>query len=785
MDPKRRVRSITDPGSSASQPAEMIPQMPKTPQPRPASRLRQTNTPSRIPKRGIMNDSSVTDHGTLHGLGRLVVTNASIVSSSSSESEAEAPSSKLSTDHTSHLQTPFSLHDRSYLMESSDQHPGRGYGKPGNPSSHSIDQESKRGRISRMPLARGENSREAIVPVKLPVDLIPDSAPSQPASDTLIQERRRTALLGIFDGIDFNAGARPTSIAVTDSDRSLDRFQESVNLGLAISNSNDANEAIEDSAHYNYHYGLESHEQRAHNASSLRSHETTPKPPDYSHMGRRAHQDLPFPQSLSGINSLMPADVHVQTCNAAVGSLGSRSKQSLARACTSSAGTITSDTVTLVDESLSLAARERMALGIPPSVSDDLSGDIGSLGLSQANSNISLMSFGNNQEQAVDLSQGAEALFRKISLSKLEGSRASRAYDRHEITRRLVSSSASFSSNASSAPSIYDEDISDGLDDAQTDLKWDAYTDTYERPSPRLTTSMTSTVESGDTFSSPRHRLSRSHSVIAHERSEVSIEALGPNQAFKTPSTTLRRIARHHRSESHEAHHRRSRSGLSIHPRHDSVTTTNDLELGQSPSSESSSTNDDARYHGNITGGGTWASMLSSKEFDRVIQEYGKQEVERQEMIVSFIESEDAFVNKFQIIVRLFIQPLRVRGRKAWIEGIPSDICRLFDWLEDIINLHSQLLSTLRTIQIEQSPVIQNFSDPLRVFVPRLEVYQPYLARIDTVINSLNALIEQNDDFAKFVRLQETQNNNCEWRLLDVLSEPLDRLAMLTDYFEV
>ncbi|PBK83232.1 hypothetical protein ARMGADRAFT_945292 [Armillaria gallica] len=49
------------------------------------------------------------------------------------------------------------------------------------------------------------------------------------------------------------------------------------------------------------------------------------------------------------------------------------------------------------------------------------------------------------------------------------------------------------------------------------------------------------------------------------------------------------------------------------------------------------------------------------------------------------------FIHLLTCIVRLFMLPLCVQDSKtwiSWISSVPSGITRLFDWLEDILNLH-------------------------------------------------------------------------------------------------
>ncbi|KII84804.1 hypothetical protein PLICRDRAFT_62625, partial [Plicaturopsis crispa FD-325 SS-3] len=109
-------------------------------------------------------------------------------------------------------------------------------------------------------------------------------------------------------------------------------------------------------------------------------------------------------------------------------------------------------------------------------------------------------------------------------------------------------------------------------------------------------------------------------------------------------------------------------------------------------------------------------------------------------------------------IVRLFITPLRVQQSNAWIAGVPTEVARLFDWLEDILNLHSQMLSMLQTARTEQHPIVELLAESIRVFIPRLEVYQPYLVRLEEVADMIRQLMTGEtavSDFGEFVKIQQ------------------------------
>ncbi|KIJ67174.1 hypothetical protein HYDPIDRAFT_74296, partial [Hydnomerulius pinastri MD-312] len=107
-------------------------------------------------------------------------------------------------------------------------------------------------------------------------------------------------------------------------------------------------------------------------------------------------------------------------------------------------------------------------------------------------------------------------------------------------------------------------------------------------------------------------------------------------------------------------------------------------------------------------------------------------------------------------MVELFILPLRVRDTRTWVSGVPGDVAKLFDWLEDIVQVHAQLLSALRARQVIDHPRLQIISEVFRAFIPKLEIYQPYLVKLEFVATLIDGLLkEPKNDFGDFVRLQE------------------------------
>ncbi|KAJ4490670.1 Dbl homology domain-containing protein [Lentinula aciculospora] len=169
-------------------------------------------------------------------------------------------------------------------------------------------------------------------------------------------------------------------------------------------------------------------------------------------------------------------------------------------------------------------------------------------------------------------------------------------------------------------------------------------------------------------------------------------------------------------------------------------------------------------------------------------------EVQRQEMIWEMRTAETAFVERLSSVVSLFIIPLRIQTTKTWIAGVPLEIAKVLDWLEDIVNLHTQIRDTLQSFQTQEIPFadISEHQDhdrvgvayTLRSFVPRFEIYQPYLVKLSGVLEILERLVGDNgSDFGEFVRLQE-KTPECRASFGNMLLEPADRVATYPGLFQ-
>ena len=161
-------------------------------------------------------------------------------------------------------------------------------------------------------------------------------------------------------------------------------------------------------------------------------------------------------------------------------------------------------------------------------------------------------------------------------------------------------------------------------------------------------------------------------------------------------------------------------------------------------------------------------------------------ETQRQELIFDLYESQRDFVHRMQVFLQLFILPLRVQDSRTWISGVPSEVARLFDWLEDILVLHTQILSSLETTRDAQYPVVHRVAESIRAFVPLFEVYQPYLVTSTEVAVLIGQLMrDEESDFGEFMEIQQGAPECDGWGFEKYLAEPVGRLMRFPEFFTV
>ncbi|KAH9163097.1 hypothetical protein EDB89DRAFT_588664 [Lactarius sanguifluus] len=181
----------------------------------------------------------------------------------------------------------------------------------------------------------------------------------------------------------------------------------------------------------------------------------------------------------------------------------------------------------------------------------------------------------------------------------------------------------------------------------------------------------------------------------------------------------------------------------------------------------------------------TWLSTITSSAYHSLLDRYGEVEIQRQQIIWDLCETERAFVRRLRTFVRVFIRPLRMKDSVSWLAGVPPEVARLFDWLEDLINIHAQISSALRAIVSEQYPIVMRIAGRIRSFVSRLEVHQSYVVRLESTTLLIKRLTgESSSDFGEFIRIQQEQDECHGWSVEAFLVEPVNRLVDYPIHFK-
>lgn len=159
--------------------------------------------------------------------------------------------------------------------------------------------------------------------------------------------------------------------------------------------------------------------------------------------------------------------------------------------------------------------------------------------------------------------------------------------------------------------------------------------------------------------------------------------------------------------------------------------------------------------------------------------------MKRQEVIWELCSTEEAFVSSMHAVLRLFARPLRT-PQGLWIEGIPHEITRLFDWLYDIVHLHTDLCEALVQLREVQSPLVESLAEVVHPFAKRLDVHQPYLVKLEGVTHLIDRLVrDPTSDFGEFVRMQ-TESPECgSMSLNSHLLKAAQRLMKYPLFFKV
>ncbi|KDN45960.1 hypothetical protein K437DRAFT_218434, partial [Tilletiaria anomala UBC 951] len=155
----------------------------------------------------------------------------------------------------------------------------------------------------------------------------------------------------------------------------------------------------------------------------------------------------------------------------------------------------------------------------------------------------------------------------------------------------------------------------------------------------------------------------------------------------------------------------------------------------------------------------SWRNIIPDVDYREMLACFGTMEMHRQEVLWELCETEKLFVQSLCGIHGLFALPLKSPSGD-WIKGVPASIARLFDWLEDILRLHSKLAVAMQKLRVESSgqgsngKVIIRFADSIAKYITKLELHLPYLLRFESVIGMVEDMVAApQNEFGQFIRM--------------------------------
>jgi len=110
----------------------------------------------------------------------------------------------------------------------------------------------------------------------------------------------------------------------------------------------------------------------------------------------------------------------------------------------------------------------------------------------------------------------------------------------------------------------------------------------------------------------------------------------------------------------------------------------------------------------------------------------------------------------------------------------------LFELLDDITDLHTQIASALHSSRASQFPLMLHFAETFRPFVHRLEAHQAYLVHLEQVTKELdNIILDLESNYGQFIRSQSSAPECGSMGLTSFLLKPMQRLTKYPLFFKV
>ncbi|KAH9814780.1 hypothetical protein DFH28DRAFT_1108127 [Melampsora americana] len=118
---------------------------------------------------------------------------------------------------------------------------------------------------------------------------------------------------------------------------------------------------------------------------------------------------------------------------------------------------------------------------------------------------------------------------------------------------------------------------------------------------------------------------------------------------------------------------------------------------------------------------------------------------------------------------RYLCLPFNALHMVTWIDGVPTIVAKLLDWLEDIVNLHAEIAAMAERYRLRQTHadgLVLRIADAFLKFVPSL--------RGSSSLSNMTCDLES--DFGEFVRMQTSLPECGHMNLPSFLLKPVQRL---------
>lgn len=184
--------------------------------------------------------------------------------------------------------------------------------------------------------------------------------------------------------------------------------------------------------------------------------------------------------------------------------------------------------------------------------------------------------------------------------------------------------------------------------------------------------------------------------------------------------------------------------------------------------------------------GKTWRYTLPSEAiYHQVVNEMGNDEVKRQEIVWEMCETEQGFVDSMKMVMKLFASPLKTPHGK-WIDGIPDQICSLFDSLQSIVNVHASLVKSQQSLKHNHIIDIFTFIGVFRAWVDQLSIHESFLLKFESVTRLIDGNVKDPlSVFGEFVRMQMKAGVLGSMSLPSMLLKPVQRLTKYPLFLKV